>query len=158
MLMDKEGKRMKKMMCIVLSLVLLGIAPMVSAEIPVFNHLTPIVNQALPPYAATACKHEMHIRTTENTIRYVYENETVHLVQEVFPAVCAECGKDMQTIFDSQVAQSHNWVLAYEYCDKATGMHDYFYRCACKELSFSIRCTENHVLTAQAIETPAKSE
>ncbi len=129
---------MKRVVCSMLLFVLL-----VSTFVPA--HAAVKEEILLMPLAAATCKHTVHIRQTENTIRYTYENESVHLKQEVFQAVCAECGKDPQTIIDKQTVETHTWELTHEYCNKETGLHEYTYVCACKVNSFKVRCTGIHV-------------
>lgn len=134
---------MKKIISVVLSVVLLfSITPFALAAVPSVSCVTPC--------ATPKCTHKIHIRITENTTQYVYENETVHLVQEVFTSVCRQCNKDEQTVIDSQFAELHTWVLEYENCDRVTGMHEYIYRCACGTNSFSVRCTGKHAIIANA--------
>ena len=126
---------MKKITCFVLLLVLL---------LCVFVPAHAFVKMEIMPLDNTKCKHLTHIRQGPNTIRYVYQNESVHLKQEVFTSVCFDCGKDSQTVIDSQVVETHTWVLTYSNCDTSTGMHEYIYECACKRNSFKVRCTGIH--------------
>lgn len=138
---------MKRQTCLVLGLVFL-ICTCVSAYAMVPE------NMGIMPCGSNACSHDIHIRTGANELRYVYENESVHLKQEVFKAVCAECGKDSQTIIDSQTVELHSWELKYDYCNRQTGYHEYIYSCACRENSFKVRCTGIHEgAGVQSIET-----
>lgn len=127
---------MKRVVCSMLLFVLLvGALP---------AHAAVIKDILLLPFASTSCKHTVHIRRTENTIQHTCENESVHLKQEVFETVCAECGKDPQTVIDKQTVETHTWELTYDYCNKETGMHEYTYVCACRVNSFKVRCTGIH--------------
>lgn len=137
-------------------------------SISVFVLLIMLLTMALPAYAmvpmeevlplGSTCKHLIHIRQGANTVQYVYENEAVHLKQEVFRAVCKDCGKDPQTIIDSEVVETHTWELEFSDCNHATGLHKYIYKCACKTKEFTIRCTGIHEVSMQNVEIPDVDE